>query len=172
MGVLIYLFAGAVLLAAALAGIAIWSRRRLLPKVAAVALSLAFMPAAYAGLVELLSKPKPVKLEWVNAKAEEAEVLGASIREGEGIYLWLQMAGVSEPRAYVLPWDRDLAEKLQEALREAERQGGGLRMRLPFEPSLDPQRPKFYALPQPALPPKDEIPSTAPRHYRHPSLET
>ena len=28
-------------------------------------------------------------------------------------------------------------------------------MRLPFEPSLDDREPKFYALPQPPLPPKD-----------------
>jgi hypothetical protein len=28
-------------------------------------------------------------------------------------------------------------------------------MRLPFEPSLDDREQKFYALPQPALPPKD-----------------
>ena len=28
-------------------------------------------------------------------------------------------------------------------------------MRLPFEPSLDDQEPRFYAQPQPALPPKD-----------------
>ena len=28
-------------------------------------------------------------------------------------------------------------------------------MRLPFEPTLDAREPKFYAPPQPALPPKD-----------------
>ena len=28
-------------------------------------------------------------------------------------------------------------------------------MRLPFEPTLDRREPKFYAPPQPALPPKD-----------------
>jgi len=28
-------------------------------------------------------------------------------------------------------------------------------MRLPFEPSLDDREPKFYAMPQPALPPKN-----------------
>jgi hypothetical protein len=28
-------------------------------------------------------------------------------------------------------------------------------MRLPFEPTLDDREPKFYALPQPPLPPKD-----------------
>jgi hypothetical protein len=40
-------------------------------------------------------------------------------------------------------------------MRKAEEQGGDVRMRTPFEPSLDDREPKFYALPQPAPPPKD-----------------
>ena len=79
----------------------------------------------------------------------------AACRRSEGIYLWLQLPDVPEPRAYVLPWNRDLAEQLQTALREAEENRSGVQMRLPFEPSLDDRQPKFYALPQPALPPKD-----------------
>jgi len=65
-----------------------------------------------------------------------------------------------------------LAQQLQNAMREAEENGTGLRMRLPFENSLDMREPKFYALPQPALPPKDVVPETAPQQYRHPTLET
>ena len=106
-------------------------------------------------LASLLSKPKPVDLEWWMGEAEEATVLSSSIQEGEGIFLWLQLAEAVEPRAYVLPWNRNLAEQLQEATEEAERQEGRLRMRLPFEESLDDLDPKFYAMPQPAPPPKD-----------------
>ena len=41
--------------------------------------------------------------------------------------------------------------------REAEENQSGVQMRLPFEPSLDDREQKFYALPQPALPPKDDV---------------
>ena len=82
-------------------------------------------------------------------------MLSSSIQEEVGIFLWLQLAEVAEPRAYVVPWNRDLAEQLQAAMREAEEQNGQLQMRLPFEPSLDEEKPKFYAMPQPAMPPKD-----------------
>jgi hypothetical protein len=40
-------------------------------------------------------------------------------------------------------------------------------MRLPFEPSLDDGEPKFYALPQPALPPKD-LDREPPKFYEQP----
>jgi hypothetical protein len=47
---------------------------------------------------------------------------------------------------------------------EAEQNQTQLRMRVPFEPSLDGREPKFYAMPQPALPPKDQH-SEPPRVY-------
>jgi len=72
-----------------------------------------------------------------------------------GSFLWLQLLETAEPRSYVLPWNRDLAEQLQETARKAEEDNTQLQMRLPFEPSLDELEPKFYAQPQPAAPPKD-----------------
>jgi hypothetical protein len=150
-----YIFVLNVLLAGTLAMISIWSRRRLWVKLGALGAAVLFLPLAYAGFASLLSRPKPVELEWWLQRSAEATVIGSSIQEGEGIYLWLQLEKVVEPRAYVLPWDRDLAEQLQAALEKAEEENGELRMRLPFEPSLDDRDPKFYALPQPALPPKD-----------------
>jgi hypothetical protein len=149
------LFVVAAFLSAALSLISIWAPRRLLVKGTALATSILFLPLGYASLVELLSKPKPVDLEWWVSDAAEAEVLASRLVEGEGIYLWLQLPDIVEPRAYVLPWDRAAAEELQAAKREADEQGGGVQMRLPFEPSLDDREPKFYAQPQPALPPKD-----------------
>jgi hypothetical protein len=151
------LFAITVALAATLGLISIAAPRRLAIKVTALATTVLFLPLAYASLIALLSKPKPVDLEWWLTDAAEAEVVASRLIENEGIYLWLQLVDVAEPRAYVLPWDRDSAEQLQQALREAERNGSGVQMRLPFEPSLDDREPKFYALPQPALPPKDEV---------------
>lgn len=150
-------FAVAAILATALCILSIWSPRRLPVKLSALVTSCLFLPVAYAALSDLLSKPKPVGLEWWNAKAEEATVLGSTMREGEGIYLWLQMANISEPRSYVMPWDREMAQQLQDAMDQAQEQESGVRMRLPFEPSLDNEDPKFYALPQPSMPDKDEV---------------
>ena len=150
-----FLFALAVILAAALASIAIWAPRRLLVRAGALACAVLFMPLAYAGFSDLLSRPKPVGLEWWQAKADEATVLSAQLREPESLYLWLQLSGEPEPRAYRMPWTQDMAEQLQQALEEAEKNGTQARMRLPFEPSLEQRERKFYAPPQPALPPKD-----------------
>jgi hypothetical protein len=164
------LFVAAAVLVATLSLISIWAPRRLAIKGAALATAILFLPLAYASLVELLSKPKPVDLEWWLSDAAEAEVVAARQVENEGIYLWLQLPDVAEPRAYVLPWDRASAEQLQQALREAERQGSGVQMRLPFEPSLDDREPKFYALPQPALPPKDLV-QPEPEFYQPPGRD-
>ena len=164
------LFAVVVLLAAALASLSIWSPRRLPVKIGAVALACAFMPAAYAAMVDLLSKPKPATQEWWLAHAEEATVLGSSVAEDRAIYLWLQLDGVPEPRAYVLPWSRQLAEELQQAAREAEEHQSAVRMRTPFEPTLDQREPRFYALPQPALPPKDALDPPA-KVYQQPGRD-
>lgn len=147
------------LLAGALVTIAIWSPRRLAPKLVALAAAAAFMPVAYAGVAELLSRPKPISLEWAQRAAPQARVLGAKAVEGEAIFVFLELPETREPRAYRLPWRRELAEQLQGAQREAEERGGGLVMELPFdgeryEASLD-ERPVFHAPPPEALPPKE-----------------
>ena len=152
---LTYLFGVIAVLVGTMATISVWAPRRLSLKVSAVGTSALLLPVAYAGFLQLMSMPKPVDLEWWHAQADEATVLGCSIQEGSGIFLWLQLQDVAEPRAYVLPWNRPLAEQLQSARREAEENGGDVRMRLPFEPSWDDRESRFYAIPQPALPPKD-----------------
>ena len=169
---LFYWFLPLGLLAAFLGSVAIWSRRRLRIKLLALGAVLLFIPAAYAGLADLLSKPKPIALEWAEDGTEEALVLGAALREEKEIYLWLQLPGVAEPRAYVLPWDLELALELQEAMRRAEENDTGIIMRLPFEPSGGRDDPTFYPLPQPALPPKYINPDdAAPLQYIHPELQ-
>jgi hypothetical protein len=161
------LFVVAAALAATLATVSIWAPRRVAVKIGALALACAFLPAAYAAMVDLLSKPKPVTFEWWLDSAAEATVLGSSVAEDTAIYLWLQVDGVSEPRAYVLPWDRTIAEQLQKAAREAAERQASVRMRLPFEPTLDDRGPRFYTLPQPALPPKNG-PGAPAQVYRQP----
>jgi hypothetical protein len=170
MTVLTPLFALTALLLALLASVAIWAPRRLPVKLVALFGAFLTLPLSYAAMAGLLSKPKPVALEWWLQQTEEATVLASSLREGEGIFLWLQLGGIDEPRAYVIPWDQKLAEQLQAAGREAESNQGGVRMRMPFEPSLDDREPRFYALPQPAGPPKDgELPPA--ELYQHPGTE-
>jgi hypothetical protein len=169
MGDLLYLFGAAILVTSILTSISIWAPRRVIVRAAAFGLAVLFVPLSYASFASLLSKPKPVALEWIQANTQEASVLGSSIREGEAIYIWLQMPGVDEPRAYTLPWNRSIANQLQEARRKAEEQGTGLGMRLPFEHSWDKQEPKFYPLPQPAMPPKDT--PAAPLQLEHPSTK-
>ncbi len=168
---LTYFAGGALAVACVLTSISIWAPRKVAVRSAALAVAAIFVPLSYASFATLLSKPKPVSLEWIRASTEEANVLGATVREGEAIYVWLQMPDIPEPRAYMLPWSLELAKQLQDARREAEQQGTGLGMRLPFERSWDNQKPKFYPLPQPALPPKD-APGDAPAHFAHPSTET
>ena len=150
-------FAAAALLAAALASVAVWAPRRLALKVAALAVALLFLPVAHVGLADLLGRPKPVTLEWWAGRAAEATVLGSVTEEQERILLWLQVDGTTEPRAYALPWSQQLAQQLQDAQRQADENQTGVRMRMPFESTLDDLQPRFYAMPQPALPPKDAI---------------
>lgn len=152
------LLAGLILAIGGLVSIALWAPRRVAPKLAALAAGAVALSIGTAAAFTLLSLPKPVDLEWWQGHAAEATVLGHTMREGDGIYLWLQLDGVPEPRSYALPWDRKLAEQLQQAARDAARDGTEVRMRLPFGPTLDDREPKVYALPQPAQPQKTPDP--------------
>jgi hypothetical protein len=159
------LFAVIAVLTGVITSFSVWAPRRLWLKAGAFGAALLFLPAAYVGLSRLLSMPKPAELEWWQARTEEATVLASSLREDEAIYLWLQLGDLPEPRAYSLPWNRDLAEQLQAATREAAENQSQVQMRQPFEPSQDDREPKFYSMPQPALPPKD-LERAAPQFHR------
>jgi len=117
-----------------------------------LALFALLLPAAYAAPASLLGRAKPVTLEWLGAKVQEATVLSATFKENDAIYvtlLWRQA-----PDLYKLPWNRKMAEQLQQAMREADRNGTQPVMKLPFEQSWDDREPRFYALPQPKMPDK------------------
>jgi hypothetical protein len=128
-------------------------RGRTRQRVMSTGIFIVLIVVVYGGSIDLLSRPKPMRLEWRDAA--RAQVLGASIREGEGIFVWLQVAGTSEPRSYALPWNMKMAQQLQNAMREAQANGTGVNMSKPFEAGLDDREPKFYAMPQQALPDKD-----------------
>jgi hypothetical protein len=107
----------------------------------------------YGGSLELLGRPKPLRLEWRDAA--DAQVVSAVPVENEAIYVWLIMPGSSEPCAYALPWSVEVAQQLQEAMSQAEADGTAVRVAMPLESSLGEREPMFYAMPQPAMPPKD-----------------
>lgn len=151
---LLLLFAASATLAAILANIGIWSARSLWVKLSAIAAIALFLPATYGALAELLSRPKPVSIEWAQRAVPEAVVLGSNMIEDEAIYLWLGFEGQDEPRAYVLPWSDNLARQLHKAQQEADADGQKLKMRKPFEKGLDQMEQVFYPEPRDAPPPK------------------
>ncbi len=155
MNELLPFFAGITVLAGILGSISIWTPRKVWLKCTALCTLAFFLPVAYFTMTDLLSRPKPADLEWLHRQADKAEVLGTRMTEGEAIYVWLKMEGVEEPRAYVLPWDQQLAKQMHGAKREAESKGQPLMMGKPFQPSLEQRDKKFYAAPQPKLPPKN-----------------
>lgn len=118
-----------------------------------VGVFVALVAVVYGGTIEVMSKPKPVTLEWRNVG--EAKVLGASLREGEAIYVWLEIEGHEAPLAYELPWSQEAAEQLQGAMATAAEMGTEVAVTQPFEAGMDDREPKFYAMPQPAMPEKD-----------------
>ena len=117
---------------ALLASIAIWSRRRTPVRTLAVVLTALFIPIGYLGVTQLLSQPKPMAHEWFKRHVDEATLLGVSVREGEAIYLWLRLDDSLEPRYYVLPWQQQLAEKLQNIVDEAIQEGASVTISNPF----------------------------------------
>ena len=141
-------------LAACLVSIALWAPRRLWIKLGALGTAAVFLPAGYFGLSEMLSRPKPVSLELARQELAEATVLGAHLEEDRAIHLWLGLPGISEPRAYSLPWDRQLARQLRGAERDSQESGAQVQIRKPFESSLDDREQRFYAAPPPPPPEK------------------
>jgi len=141
-------FVIATALTALLASIAIWSPKSLYLKVGALLCATAFLPVAYFGLNDILSRPKPAQLETVHKDVEQVQVLSSIMEEDEAIYLWLQLPEVDEPRSYQLPWSDEMAKQLHKAQQEAEQTGQEVKMKKPFEKTLDTEDPVFYAAPQ------------------------
>ena len=154
MNELVLFFGLAAVLAAALANVGIWSPRRLWVKVCAVVALALFLPVSYGAVSELLSRPKPVAIEWAQRTVPEAVVLGSRIVEDKAIYLWLGLDGLEEPRSYALPWRKNLAQQLHDARRQAEADGRKVMMQQPFTTKTDEAERVFYPEPQPAPPPK------------------
>lgn len=154
MTIALYIFVPLAVVAAILCNIGIWAPRKTWIKVGGLVAAALFMPLAYGALAELLSRPKPVSLEWAHKNVKQASLLGATIEENKAIFLWLRMPDMKEPRAYKLPWSRKMAQQLQKAQREAQKNRNGIKVRFPFDQTEDRRKKMFYAPPQQALPPK------------------
>jgi hypothetical protein len=109
---------------------------------------------------QLLSRPRPIDQEFFS-QATEAVVLATRERDGESIYLWLQLPKQAAPAYYVMPWSGQAAEELEIAQLEAGQQGGTVVMKHPFQRNQrygiegDEKDPMFYSAP-PERPPLKE----------------
>lgn len=126
---------------------------------------------------QLLSQPRPIDQEYFS-QAEEAVVLAVRPKDGEAIYLWLQLPDRESPAYYVMPWDGQAAGDLEIAQREAAQQDGLVLMKHPFKRSQrqgmkgDDKDKVFYATPPPRPPLKSgEMEGSAQAmQYRPPPL--
>lgn len=118
--------------AAALAAIAVWTPRKTPVRAVAVFIAALFVPVAYLSMHDLLSRPKPMEHEWFKRHVDEAVILGVSLDEGKAIYLWLRLDDSLEPSFYRLPWQTQLAEKLQNLIDEAIQANAVVTIKNPF----------------------------------------
>ncbi|MYB34708.1 MAG: hypothetical protein F4X92_06220 [Gammaproteobacteria bacterium] len=142
-------------LAGLLVVIAIWSRRKIGLRIAAVIVLSALVLVGYFSLVNLLGRPQPLEYASFKNSGDDATVIAASIDEGNAIYLWLRIPGTNQPHYYRMDWDHEAATSLKRAIDQSLRNNTSIQFDLEYEPSLENrQMPQFYNLPQPSLPMK------------------
>ena len=147
-------FVGSVAIAGLLVSLALWSRRRVRFKLMVLGLMAVFAVVHYVALVDLMSRPKPLALEWSPPDSDSTAVIASQMQEGVAIWLWMQRADAAEPRAYQLPWDENMARQLHEAKRQSEQTGGSVRMQQGQGAEFVAGERVFYADPQMPPPPK------------------
>lgn len=176
------LIALAALLALSLASLSAWSRRAVHVRVIALVLGISFVPLFGFATYDLLSRPKMMTVGELGSERTCAAVLHATIRERQGIYLFLQFPEIKEPRYVAVPWNLKFAQALVHMERVAEHsehggtiivgkgcQNGGLAkisgIRGILRNKKNGGRPgneegefKFYPDPVPPSPPKDYSP--------------
>lgn len=149
------LYALAIVAVVGLTLVAASAPQRLWLRIGALSLAAVLLAVSFGGLIELLGRSKPTSLEWMRAQEDQATVLAHQMREGEAIFVWLQLESEDEPRAYALPWDEQKARELHEAAEAAKKSGTKVRMHRPFVHSTLRTEPIFHAEPQPAPPTKE-----------------
>jgi hypothetical protein len=134
----------------------------------------AMLGMSYHAYTNLLSNPRPTEtLVFDTPDVEKAKVIGVKMEHGKAIYILLDSPEFDNPRYFVYPWSDEMAEQLQEAMQEnAENNGEGIEMELPFDNSLDRREQKwFHPIPQPKrMFPKQERQDEE-YEFEHPSEE-
>lgn len=151
---LTWIFVVVVALATGLALIAVRGSLSVASRTGALALAAMLMTSGYVGLTELMSRAKPVSLEWVRGQGGPLKVAASHLRENEAIYLWVVFDGETEPRAYRLPWNLAMAKQLRQAQGQAERRKSKVMMKSLKGKTENPTDRLFYAPPRPPPPPK------------------
>lgn len=151
---LTWIFVLIVVLATGIALIAIRGNQTIVIRGGALGLTAMLMATGYAGLTELMSRPKPATLEWLRAGTSPTTVTASHLRENEAIYLWLVFKGETEPRAYSLPWNIEMARQLRRAERKAAERQSKVKMKSLRTRDGDKAEPVFHVPPRPAPPPK------------------
>ena len=72
-----------------------------------------------------------MNFEWYERQADNLVLLSASFGEGKANYLWLRPDDAIQPRSYVVLWNVELAEKLEDAVEEAVRPNSTVPLKKP-----------------------------------------
>ncbi|MEK7628054.1 MAG: hypothetical protein AAB421_01385 [Patescibacteria group bacterium] len=133
-------------------------------KITAMILCVAVWGMLFVSHVEQLSYPKKLSLTWVKQQGKVGmAVHSAVMRPPKRIYLSLDIAG--EPRGFWIPWTKELEKSLGTALEERRKKEGRGTLMFKFEPSEEKERFRFYLMPWPVPPDKDEN-TRPPEPYR------
>jgi len=144
----------------ALALAAIWSRRGTFMRGMGVLVFFISAPVVGLSAAVGLGWAVPV-IPYITAPGgDDYRMLGVKMVQGVAIYVLLDIPG--EPRLYSIPWDQDMADKIQDMLDDPD--SAGVAVTIPYEFSWDQNTPQFWPLPQPpAMPPKEPPAPAAPR---------
>jgi hypothetical protein len=130
----------------------IWSRNPGWQRHLAVVLCLVSIPIVGAAALSALSWPRPM---WAMYGLHgNLHILKAKLIQDVGIYIWIDRDG--EPQSVKLPWDNEMADKLQKLMNDPNNKGEAMMM-VPGEFSFDTHPPVFGNMPEPLIEmPKEE----------------
>lgn len=129
---------------------------------AIVVLYLAFAFGSYYSFTKMLGNPVPIELiaPWDIPSVEKAEIIGFWFVEDEGIYLLLMHEGLKVPKYYKFPWNKNLAQQIQDAAEKSANGGKNESIILgnPFQRSWEDDKRFIHPFPQPMQPSKPPSP--------------
>ena len=132
----VVIYAVVTVLALWLAVMLAWTRTQLAIRWAGVVVALAIVVTAYPAVNKVLSYPRSANQEWWANRDTETTLIGAYVREGFGIDLWVLLPQSPIPRYYTLPWDensREFVKKLMEAMQQAKKDGTKVKLKGMFD---------------------------------------